>query len=273
MINPGSELVTMKDQNSVESEAFRMLATNLLMRDFDEQIKIINVISANSGEGKSTVSLNLANVFSQMKKKVLLIDLDLKLPSIHKKLGVQNKVGITDVMAGRANLSDALIKINQNFLVLLSGSTIPFSSEFVQSKKLQNFLSKSKEIVDIIIIDTPPINIVADSMIVSKHCDGTLLCVSCNRNEKKELIRLKDRLENMKINILGIVITKMPSNIKRYVINKTPNATPKLDLDFGENLSFSITKLHNKNTIINAILTNNASFVSTIIIQLPHLFQ
>ena len=215
MIKPGGELVTINDPNSAASEAFRMLRTNIMMRDFDKKIKVINVISANNAEAKTTVCLNLANVFSQANKKVLLIDLDLRLPSVHKKLNIPNEVGITNVLAGMAELKDAVVKVNPYFYVLLSGGTIPFSSEFVQSKGFQDFLIRLKPAFDFIIIDNPPINLVTDGMIVSQYCDGTILCVASGRNDKRDLVRFSEHLEQMKVNVLGVVLTRV-SQGKKY---------------------------------------------------------
>ena len=92
MRNPGESLITMTDPDSVAAEAFRILRTNISLRDFDGQLKTINVISTTAHESKSTVVLNLAYSFSQLGKRVLVIDLDLRAPSIHKKLKLKNLI-------------------------------------------------------------------------------------------------------------------------------------------------------------------------------------
>ena len=97
MIKPADNLITMLEPDSPAAEAFRTLRTNLTLRDFDKKLKVINVISTNAQESKSTTVLNLAYVYSQLGKKVLVIDLDLRLPSIHKKLNLRNKNGLSDI--------------------------------------------------------------------------------------------------------------------------------------------------------------------------------
>ena len=104
MINKG--LITLVDSEHPASEAFRSLRTNILMRSFDKEMKVINVISTSAAEGKSTTLLNLAVVFAQMNRKVLVIDLDLRLPSIHKKLKIRNRKGITDILSQNVGLKN-----------------------------------------------------------------------------------------------------------------------------------------------------------------------
>ncbi|MGN1054039.1 MAG: MATE family efflux transporter, partial [Erysipelotrichaceae bacterium] len=106
MIKPADNLITMLEPDSPAAEAFRTLRTNLTLRDFDKKLKVINVISTNAQESKSTTVLNLAYVYSQLGKKVLVIDLDLRLPSIHKKLNLRNKNGLSDILSGQVSITE-----------------------------------------------------------------------------------------------------------------------------------------------------------------------
>ncbi len=214
-----NEMVTVNEPDSAAAEAFRALRTNITMRDFDKKIKMINVISANAQESKSTTVLNLAYVYSQLGKSVLVIDMDLRLPSVHKKIGVRNKCGLTDVISGQAEFADCLEHFAPNMDVLLSGTKIPFTSEFVQSGALKEFLNKIRSRYDFILIDCPPINLVTDGLIASSYCDGTLLCIASNSDEKRDLERAKDLLDQMNVNVLGIVMTRMPVAKKYYHYN------------------------------------------------------
>ena len=143
MENKRPLLITMKAPDSAEAEAYRALRTNISMREFDKPIKVINVISANAKEGKSTTVLNLAYVYAKLEKKILVIDLDLRLPSLHKKIGVKKKDGITDVLSKKVPFKEAVIHYANNMDVLLSGTKTPFASEFIQSTALKRF-SKSR---------------------------------------------------------------------------------------------------------------------------------
>lgn len=209
-------LITMTDSDNPASEAYRTLRTNLMMREFDKEMQVINVISAAASEGKSTTVLNLAVVYAQLNKKVLVIDLDLRLPSIHKKLKIRNRSGITDVLTQHVVFDEAVIHYADNLDVLTSGTKIPFASEFIQSASLKTFIAKMREKYDVILLDCPPINLVTDGIIVSSVADGTLLVIAHNQDERKDLLRAKDLLDQMNTNIVGIVMTRMPVSKKYY---------------------------------------------------------
>ena len=208
--------VVMEYPDSVVSEAYKTLRTNITMREFDNPIRVINIVSANAQEGKTTTAVNLAASYGQLGRRTLLIDLDLRLPTVHKKLGLKNKYGITDVVTGKIALANAVVQYEKTFDVLLAGTKIPFSSEFIQSNALKNFIEKAREAYDVVIIDCPPINIVTDGLIASTYCDGTLICVASNHDERKEIEKMKDALETAKVNVLGVVMTRMPETKKYY---------------------------------------------------------
>lgn len=214
MIN--RDIITLIDPEDPASEAYRSLRTNILMRQFDKDMQVINVISTSASEGKSTTILNLGVVFSQLGKKTLVIDLDLRLPTVHKKMKVKNKVGVTDVVTRNARFSDSLIQYAENLDLITSGTKIPYAAEFLQSEILKEFINGLREIYDVILIDCPPVGLVTDGIIVSNYCDGTLLVIASGQDERKELLRVKEQLEQTNTNIIGIVMTKMPVSKKYY---------------------------------------------------------
>ena len=214
MIN--RDIITLIDPEDPASEAYRSLRTNILMRQFDKDMQVINVISTSASEGKSTTILNLGVVFSQLGKKTLVIDLDLRLPTVHKKMKVKNKVGVTDVVTRNARFSDSLIQYAENLDLITSGTKIPYAAEFLQSEILKEFIYGLREIYDVILIDCPPVGLVTDGIIVSNYCDGTLLVIASGQDERKELLRVKEQLEQTNTNITGIVMTKMPVSKKYY---------------------------------------------------------
>lgn len=217
MSNKLSEyMIVANSPDSAAAEAFRILRTNISLRDFEHEMKVINIISATAHESKSTTIINLAYAFSQLGKRVLLLDLDLRAPTIHKKLHLKNDNGLAEAIAGKIPINDAFVKITNNFVVLLSGSRMPFASEFIQSTVFSRLLEALKKEFDMIFIDCPPINLVTDGMIISNMCDGTIFCVASGMCEKKDLIKAKDQLAQFDVNVLGVVMTRMPINKKYY---------------------------------------------------------
>lgn len=213
---PADNFVTLLNPDTVAAESFRILRTNLSLRDFDEAIQVINVISAFQKEAKSTTVINLAYVYSQLGKKVLVMDLDLRLPSLHKKLRLRNKIGVTDVMNKKCSFADAVIHYTSNYDVLLSGTKTVYASELIQSNAFRTFLDELKQKYDIILIDCPPINMVTDGMIASTLSDGTIMCIASNHDDKSDLIKARDTLKQFDIRMLGIVMTMMPMSKKYY---------------------------------------------------------
>ena len=215
-IKPSDNLITLIDPENVTSEAFRILRTNISLKDFDSKLKVINVISTTAQESKSTTVLNLGYVFSQLGKKVLIMDLDLRLTSIHKKLRLKNKHGITDVIAKTIDFNDAVIHYTQKMDVILSGTKNPYASELIQSKSFASILDNLKQKYDMIFIDCPPVGLVTDGVITSTLCDGTIMCIASGKNDKKDLEKTRDLLKQFDVNILGIVMTRMPVQKKYY---------------------------------------------------------
>ena len=215
-IKPSDNLITLIDPENVTSEAFRILRTNISLKDFDSKLKVINVISTTAQESKSTTILNLGYVFSQLGKKVLVMDLDLRLPSIHKKLRLKNKNGITDVIARTIDFNEAVIHYTQKMDVILSGTKNPYASELIQSKSFSNILNELKNRYDMILIDCPPVGLVTDGVITSTLCDGTIMCIASGKNDKRDLEKTRDLIKQFNVNILGIVMTRMPVAKKYY---------------------------------------------------------
>ena len=216
MLRVGDELITLIDPDAPASEAYRTLRTNILMRNFDRDMKVINIISTTAQEGKSTCVLNLAMVYAQLQKKVLVIDLDLRMPTIHKKLKLKNKKGISDIIGHQAEFEEVVLQPYENVDVITAGTKIPFASEFIQSNALKEFIEERKKEYDLILLDCPPVGLVTDGIVAASYCDGTILVCASNRNDRKELLRVKDQFEQTQVNVIGIVMTMMPVQRKYY---------------------------------------------------------
>ncbi|MEG0170022.1 CpsD/CapB family tyrosine-protein kinase [Anaerorhabdus sp.] len=213
---PFLDIISLYDSNNPATEAYRTLRTNIMFKTFDKPIQVVNITSADQSEGKSTTALNLAVVYSQLNKRVLVLDLDLRLPSIHKKLKIRNTIGITDFLNNRVTFDDAIKHVLKNVDVMTAGTKIIYHSEFIQSAVLQQFIEKMRSEYDFIIIDCPPVGLVTDAVIVSRYTDGTILVCESNKNEKKNLQRMKYQFDEVGSNVLGIVITKADFGKKYY---------------------------------------------------------
>ena len=191
---------------SIVGEAYRTLRTNIQYSFFDKEIKTIVITSAEMGEGKSTVARNIALTFAQTEKKVILIDCDLRNPSVHENFKVSNSVGISEVLLGKATLEESVQKRNDNFYFLTSGKIPPNPSEMLASSAMTELIEKLKEEYDIIVLDTTPLQVVTDAQILSTKVDGIILVVRAARTKKDVVIEAKNLLDKVGANIIGTVL-------------------------------------------------------------------
>lgn len=199
-------LIVEKQPKSIPAESYRTLRTNIQYSSFDKEIKRILVTSAEPGEGKSTTASNLAVAFSQDEKKVLLVDCDLRKPSVHKKFRISNNIGLSDVVMDNSKIKKVINKYNEYLDILPSGKIPPNPSELLGSKAMENLLNELQKEYDIIILDTPPVQAVTDSQILSTKVDGVILVVRAERTKKDSVKLAKESLQKVKANIIGVVL-------------------------------------------------------------------
>lgn len=215
-----NKLITSTDFNGNVSESYKTLRTNLMFRNFDKELKLINIVSTTPSEGKSSVISNLANVYAQLGKMVLLVDFDLRKPSIHHKLGIRNTVGINDFLSGISKLEDVVRKYDNHFYVITSGTKTIYYNELIQSENLKNFLEKMKENFDLIFIDCPPIGLISDGVILSSLCDCTLFVVENDAIDKRAVLRAYEQLKVANANVIGTIMTKVDVSKGSYGYQK-----------------------------------------------------
>ncbi|MCT2347653.1 CpsD/CapB family tyrosine-protein kinase [Niallia taxi] len=189
------------------SEQYRTIRTNILYSSVDEEIRSLMVTSSGPGEGKSTTTGNLAVVFAQQGKTVLLIDADLRKPTAHYTFKLSNTTGLTSVLTNQQELMEAVNKMDEdNLYVLPSGPIPPNPSELLGSKAMKQFMERALEEFDLIIFDTPPVLAVTDAQILGNLCQGTILVVSSGKTDKESLIKTKELLTATNGRLLGVVL-------------------------------------------------------------------
>ncbi len=197
-------------------EAYNSIRTNLLFLLKQHSGKVVTISSPEISEGKSTTALNVAVSLSQLGNKTLLIDADLRRPSIHKKTHLQNTAGLSDVLVGFSDFANAVNKISPTLDVLLSGSTPPNPSELLSSDLFEELLNVVSEKYDYIIVDTPPVNVVADALVVAPKTTGIMVVIREGETTHDEFKNAISSIEFANITLLGVVINDTNYASRKY---------------------------------------------------------
>jgi len=214
-VTNNEEQIILDEVSFDAKEAYKMLRSNLgFLIGNNEKCAKIGVTSAIRGEGKSTLSINLAYAIAQDNQKVLLVDCDLRLPTISKRLNLQHNKGITDIIVEDAEYRSFVpkLKFKENFYVLTSGPIPPNPSEMLSSYRMDEVIKRLEKYFDYIIFDLPPVNVVADPLVISSKLDGIVTCVRENLvtiNEVREEIA---RFKLSDARILGFVLLDHKDN-------------------------------------------------------------
>ena len=207
LLDSKRKLVAKFDPKSPISEQYRTIRTNILYSSVDEEIRSLMVTSSGPGEGKSTTTANLAVVFAQQGKTVLLVDADLRKPTVHYTFKLTNTTGLTSILTNQIEIMKAVNKTDEsNLYVLPSGPIPPNPSELLGSKAMQYFMEQALEEFDLIIFDTPPVLAVTDAQILGNLCQGSVLVVSSGKTEKDSLLKTKELLTATNGRLLGVVL-------------------------------------------------------------------
>ena len=211
--------------NFAASEAYKRLRTNLNFSMADKAgCKIIGVTSALKGEGKSTTSINLAYTFAQTGQRVLLIEGDLRLPNIAKRLGIHARPGISNLLVGQCSGNDVLQRsvFLEKVHVITAGDIPPNPAELLSSAQMKQAMDALAQVFDVIILDLPPLTVVADAAIASDLVDGMVVVCRQNYCEKRAEAEAITQLRFTNTKILGFVVTGSEvsnKNYKRYKKN------------------------------------------------------
>ncbi|MGV8983538.1 CpsD/CapB family tyrosine-protein kinase [Clostridium sp.] len=210
-------MITLKNPKSRSAEAFRTLRTNIQFSSLDKEFKSIVVTSSGAGEGKSTVLSNLAITMAESGKKVILVDCDFRKPSIHKKMGITNSVGLTNILVQDVKKEECIVKTDvNNLFILTSGPIPPNPAELLGTQKMKNFIEILKSEYDLVLIDAPPVLAVTDAQILATIADGVIFVASYGEAQKDALVDAKELIDKVGGKILGIVFNKVPEAVSGY---------------------------------------------------------
>lgn len=195
--------------SSLYDEAIRSVRTNIQFADIDHKNKIIAMTSSKPSEGKTTVVYKLAQSFAENGERVVLMDFDLRAPKVGVVAGIDNNVGLTNVITGKLELDRALYrdKGQENLFLLLSGPTPPNPAEILASNHIKDLVNELSQSFDYVFIDTPPVGLFTDASIVSTFCDGMIFAIKSNDTKKEEIARAIDNLKKVNAKVIGAVLT------------------------------------------------------------------
>ena len=204
-------------------EQYKLLRTNLNFT-IPEGVTcpVIGITSSNRGEGKSTTAINLSYVLAERGSRVMLLDCDLRIPSIASKMGIPNTNGLTSLLMGKgAQIGDYQTDVLKNWFIIPGGDIPPNPSELLSSKRMEAILNDLKSRFDYIIMDLPPINLVSDALSASPMITGMVLVIREHFTTKKELENCFRLLNLSNVNILGCVMNGATSDKTSYRYRKS----------------------------------------------------
>jgi len=212
------ELVTQVRPQSQMAESYRALRTSLLLSNLGAPPKVIMVTSALPQEGKTTTSINTAVVLAQKGVRVLLVDADMRRPSIHKTLGMGPHSGLSNVLTGSTTLDQAITRtaVLPNLFVLPAGTPPPNPAELLASSNMKDVLEQLKEQYDHIVIDTPPSLSVTDAVVLSPRADAVVLVIRSGQTTKQALRRSRDILTQVNAKIVGVLLNAVDLSSPDY---------------------------------------------------------
>jgi succinoglycan biosynthesis transport protein ExoP len=202
------EIVTKSRPQSQMAESYRALRTSLLLSNLGAPPKVIMITSARPQEGKTTTSINAAIVLAHKGVRVLLIDADLRRPSVHKTLGMGPRSGLSNVLTGSATIQQTIVPspVLPNLFILAAGTPPPNPAELLASSNMKDLLNELREQYDHIVIDTPPTLSVTDAVVLSPRADATILVIRSGQTTKQALRRARDILMQVNAHVAGVLL-------------------------------------------------------------------
>jgi capsular exopolysaccharide synthesis family protein len=202
-------IVTYSYPDSIISEQFRMIQTNIKFSMAEQKSRIFLITSPGDGEGKSLTAANLAVSMAQQKEKVLLIDGNLRKPSLHTFFEISNSIGLADVLTGKSSFHEAIHHTNIGRLDLLPSGLVSYNPvELLDSPMMQELLILSQKLYDMVLIDSNAILEVTDTKLLAKQCDGVVLIIQHGKTKFEKAVEAKKVIEFAKAKLIGVVLNR-----------------------------------------------------------------
>jgi capsular exopolysaccharide synthesis family protein len=211
-------LITLSRPSSAIAEQFKTIRTNIQFSMVDKELKTLMVTSAAQGAGKSTISANLAVTMAMQGKRVLLVDADMRKPTVHKTFQLPNQDGLTTLLTEK----DTTIKETahrmptEGLYVITSGIVPPNPSELLASNRMSQLIKELEEVFDLIIFDTPPIVAVTDAQVMASKVDGTLFVIDKGVADKEMVKKSKELLDMVGANVIGAIFNRVDVSTDNY---------------------------------------------------------
>lgn len=215
---PGEDLVTIVAPKSPPAEAYRVLRSNIHFAQADNPARTFLVTSAGAGEGKSMTTANLAVVFAQSGQKVLLIDSDLRRPTLQRRFKVPRDTGLTNLLIGEMSLEEVVIEVERvpGLYVMPTGPLPPNPADLLGSDRMIEIIAEATRFADIVIFDSPPAIVLTDAVVLSSKIDRTILVAECDHVNRTAFIEMIRLIRNARGNILGAILNKMRLSTADY---------------------------------------------------------
>ena len=197
-------------------EHYNALRTNIQLSGDD--LKVLSISSVKPGEGKSTTSTNIAWAFARAGYKTLLVDADIRNSVMSGVFKSREKItGLTDFLAGTADLSNGLCDTNiENLFVIQAGPVSPNPTALLQSENFATMINTLRKYFDYVIVDTAPIGMVIDATIITQKCDASILVTASGETKRRDVLKVKEQLEQTGIPCLGVVLNKINTEVEKY---------------------------------------------------------
>lgn len=213
----GEEVYLEEDTQGLGGEAFRKLRTSIGFLGVESPLKAILVTSAVSQEGKTTLALNLASAYALGGFRTLLVEADLRRPSLHRTFGTYGTRGLTTVIVGAVALEDAVVHTQtRNLSVLLAGAIPPNPVELLASEQMVDVLRRLKSSFDVVIVDSPPLTPVADPAALAGRCDGVVMVARAGKTDRRRLLEGVQIIERAGGRLLGVALNFLTPGQSSY---------------------------------------------------------
>ncbi len=203
-------LITLTDPRSPASEAYRTLRTNLSFFSLDQPIRTLVVTSPAAGEGKNILVANLAVTMAQSGRRTVLVDCDLRRPSLHTLFDLQNEPGLTNQILGEIDEIPLQETGVENLRLLASGPVPPNPADMLGTKRIDEIIARLVGQTDIVLFDTPPVIAVTDAAVLGVKVDGILLVINAGKTRRDQAERAKELLEKANVRIIGAALANAP---------------------------------------------------------------